>query len=575
VIQETLPKGAEWWRRLIGFIIDALPLMIIIRIMMNDSGDSHMRYLLFVLVYIPYCILFEGIFKRTFGKLITGTIVVSSDIYKKPSFEQILGRSFLRLIPFEAFTFISNRPKGWHDLISHTMVITIKERRSYFNVKKRNHKSILFSKIISRLKTNKGVFRLIVVGSGLIPIIISIIVGITVQWENAGTFFLWLLLTILIYWIFIFIGLWIYDGFRTDKKEILVENVNLATEILNCNDNNVSNDIKDDEIVEVVHEQDKSKKNFGLFLILLYVISIGIAYLIVTFEKQNDYNEINQQIESIFKQNKAIAYYTIKNSNEGKLYNIYISHGYDYFNLHYAYNFNTRSVQLTGDSIAYDYISTKTISLAGKPHSLAILNDSISAKPDFLKEWNFYKSLIQYYVCSGGFDVFRLEKDSSTFSISEYWSGNMAYKVIKDRPSVNECYASTAKYFALKNGDSTLLENGYNRIISFLNITSIYYKIQQYPEGEYRNGTHYYKDNNFLNYAYATNENNTDKNFDSQITSYLYNSKYVIWWHQRIINNYIIKEKENVFNEYWMYTSIVFIIIITLLFFGIKYHERN
>jgi uncharacterized RDD family membrane protein YckC len=74
----------------------------------------------------------EGIFGRTLGKLITGTIVVDSKTLKKASFRKILGRTFSRLIPFESLSFLfSVYPKGWHDSIPNTMVINMKGYKAF------------------------------------------------------------------------------------------------------------------------------------------------------------------------------------------------------------------------------------------------------------------------------------------------------------------------------------------------------------------------------------------------------------------------------------------------------------
>ena len=59
---------------------------------------------------------------QSIGKMITGTIVVTED-GQKPSFGQILGRSFARIVPFEPFSFLGNDASGWHDKWSETKVI--------------------------------------------------------------------------------------------------------------------------------------------------------------------------------------------------------------------------------------------------------------------------------------------------------------------------------------------------------------------------------------------------------------------------------------------------------------------
>jgi len=82
----------------------------------------------FVLVYYLPQEAFSG---RTLGKLITGTKAVNQD-GTELSFGQALGRTLCRFIPFEAFSFFgeNGRPKGWHDRIPNTMVISV--RRTYY-----------------------------------------------------------------------------------------------------------------------------------------------------------------------------------------------------------------------------------------------------------------------------------------------------------------------------------------------------------------------------------------------------------------------------------------------------------
>jgi ABC-type lipoprotein export system ATPase subunit len=70
-----------------------------------------------------YYVLFEGIFGRTIGKMITGTKVIVKDTRFKPSFLSIIIRSLSRVIPFEFLTFFSRHPAGWHDTFSNTLVV--------------------------------------------------------------------------------------------------------------------------------------------------------------------------------------------------------------------------------------------------------------------------------------------------------------------------------------------------------------------------------------------------------------------------------------------------------------------
>ncbi len=86
--------------------------------------DNGLRdQLIFIGVYVAYYIFFEHFLGgKTLGKFITRTRVVSKD-GQRPSFENIIGRSFSRVVPFEAFSFLGSKPSGWHDDWSNTIVI--------------------------------------------------------------------------------------------------------------------------------------------------------------------------------------------------------------------------------------------------------------------------------------------------------------------------------------------------------------------------------------------------------------------------------------------------------------------
>jgi uncharacterized RDD family membrane protein YckC len=59
---------------------------------------------------------------RTLGKLITRTSVVDAE-GRRPTFKQVLGRTFSRIIPFEPFSFFGKDARGWHDSMSNTFVV--------------------------------------------------------------------------------------------------------------------------------------------------------------------------------------------------------------------------------------------------------------------------------------------------------------------------------------------------------------------------------------------------------------------------------------------------------------------
>ena len=75
-----------------------------------------------ILFMAMYYFVFEVAFGKTIGKMITKTKVVNED-GTKPSVGTLLKRSFSRLIPFDAFSYLKSNPSGWHDTISKTMVV--------------------------------------------------------------------------------------------------------------------------------------------------------------------------------------------------------------------------------------------------------------------------------------------------------------------------------------------------------------------------------------------------------------------------------------------------------------------
>lgn len=90
-----------------------------------ESLQSVPDYLLGLVILSSYYIFFEGIWARTPGKLLFGTVVIN-EAGGKPSLGQVIGRTLCRFIPFEAFSCLGER--GWHDSIPKTHVV-LAERR--------------------------------------------------------------------------------------------------------------------------------------------------------------------------------------------------------------------------------------------------------------------------------------------------------------------------------------------------------------------------------------------------------------------------------------------------------------
>lgn len=118
-------------KRLINVLIDSIFVAIINGIWItifyyNESKNIlsistfqiRLFYLTFLFLYYLIC---EFFWNKTIGKLVTKSIVVTLK-YECPSFFQIIIRTFVRFIPFEALSFI-NMGIGWHDKFSQTIVI--------------------------------------------------------------------------------------------------------------------------------------------------------------------------------------------------------------------------------------------------------------------------------------------------------------------------------------------------------------------------------------------------------------------------------------------------------------------
>lgn len=89
----------------------------------QDPSHSLVFQLIGVVLLLLYFIVTEGIWGKTPAKFITGTKVVTVD-GSKPTWGRIIGRSFARIIPFDALSFLTRKhPVGWHDHLSKTYVV--------------------------------------------------------------------------------------------------------------------------------------------------------------------------------------------------------------------------------------------------------------------------------------------------------------------------------------------------------------------------------------------------------------------------------------------------------------------
>lgn len=88
----------------------------------ESSAFTLASYLTWFTVMIGYYTFMESVFGTTIGKLITGTKVVTRD-GKTPSTKTIFLRTLSRLVPFEAFSFLGEDSRGWHDEWTDTWVV--------------------------------------------------------------------------------------------------------------------------------------------------------------------------------------------------------------------------------------------------------------------------------------------------------------------------------------------------------------------------------------------------------------------------------------------------------------------
>lgn len=130
--QEVASKGRRFGTLLIdylGFYLLSFLVGMTIGLMFGKPGAQALKdippILLGVILLLLYYGFFEGIWQRTPGKFILGTVVVNA-AGEKPSFGQILGRTLCRFIPFEAFSFFGQ--EGWHDSIPKTKVVLVRKR---------------------------------------------------------------------------------------------------------------------------------------------------------------------------------------------------------------------------------------------------------------------------------------------------------------------------------------------------------------------------------------------------------------------------------------------------------------
>ena len=115
---------------ILGIVLSLIGGMALVNSIVNSS------FLNIVITYgttLLYFIVFEFFFQKTIGKYLSKTIVVN-EYGEKPTLKQIVGRTFSRFIPFDAFSYLDSSVRGWHDTLPNVYVVDEK----LFQEKKRN-----------------------------------------------------------------------------------------------------------------------------------------------------------------------------------------------------------------------------------------------------------------------------------------------------------------------------------------------------------------------------------------------------------------------------------------------------
>lgn len=127
------------WPRFGHYILDAIICGIIINgldfalLQANADFSTSLRFGFFAyqisflnyFVIVAYYFICEKTMQRTIGKFATDSVVINQ-YAEPPAVDSLIGRSFSRLVPFEAFSCLSDR--GWHDTWSKTYVVKTEER---------------------------------------------------------------------------------------------------------------------------------------------------------------------------------------------------------------------------------------------------------------------------------------------------------------------------------------------------------------------------------------------------------------------------------------------------------------
>jgi uncharacterized RDD family membrane protein YckC len=117
-------------KRFVNLIVDTIMYYIIIVILtlifialeIDIEANVALNWLVTLSSSFLYYFILESMNGKTVGKYLTKTRVIYMD-GSTPTNGTIAKRALCRFIPFDAFSFLSSNPIGWHDKFSDTLVI--------------------------------------------------------------------------------------------------------------------------------------------------------------------------------------------------------------------------------------------------------------------------------------------------------------------------------------------------------------------------------------------------------------------------------------------------------------------
>jgi uncharacterized RDD family membrane protein YckC len=118
---------ASKWRRLANFAVDSGCVLFLFMALLRllPTGMLAVDYYRFAIIGVmfSYYAITELLFKRTLGKILTNTHIVTTND-DTPGQSKLLLRSILRFLPLEPLSLVfSSRALAWHDRFSGTKVI--------------------------------------------------------------------------------------------------------------------------------------------------------------------------------------------------------------------------------------------------------------------------------------------------------------------------------------------------------------------------------------------------------------------------------------------------------------------